>query len=151
MTFSQLQTIVSQNRDIINKIIEESENINQQQEKTLVSSVDEIAIYDLATNTTKKMKLGVLVNHISNYSTSAFISINDVEFRLLKKPSNYSVASKFTLQQGDILESGYLLDNVYILSARYENTLGDGDVTNFGTLSNGFSDGNYESVEYIEW
>jgi len=75
-----------------------------------------------------------------------FIIVNNNLFRLIKNPVNNNPVNKKTVELNDFIDNGYYDDSVLIIRAKY-NT---GDINDFGTLANNFTDGSYTQVKYVE-
>ena len=81
-------------------------------------------------------------------SKNRFIEIGSTVFRLQKNET----PTPGVIEQNDLLYNGLIKENsteIIIQIAKYTNALGDGNTSNFGTIANNFTDGNYSNVIFI--
>jgi len=84
-----------------------------------------------------------------NENIPNLIKINQSYYLLSRTPTNSAL--KKGLGFGDVVSNGMLTDDILITRARWANTLGDNDITNFGTYANKYKDGNYTNVTFTKF
>ena len=78
-----------------------------------------------------------------------FIKISQSHYALSRTPTNSELTEGLGI--GDVVSNGMLTDDILITRARWANTLGDEDYTNFGSYANKYKDGNYTNVTFTKF
>ena len=92
------------------------------------------------------------INKISDALTelnNRSIKISQSHYALSRTPTNSELTEGLGI--GDVITNGMLTDDILITRARWANTLGDNDITNFGTYANKYKDGNYTNVTFTKF
>lgn len=89
---------------------------------------------------TMAQNIAASIKVLNTFYTTRSITINGTVFFWAKKPDN----NTSTLAIGEVISHGRISNAVHINYAIYNG----GDINNFGTVQNDFTDGNY-TVDYI--